>query len=202
MKDDPYGVVKLRTAIDQVAADLPTGSRPAPFVVRMPAAGRIHPNLRAALAAGIVLLLLGYPAYLGLRGGRSAPGPVGLYVLSLPREPATLRSAEVEGEVEKLRVVASRPLVLVVEPDPRWIEPGDTEAGSYLLEIRDARGDVTLSVELAPSRLEHLMEVNEGIPLLIPARKLVPGRYELRLARVGEAAEKRLSSMVFEISPP
>ncbi len=222
MKADREGVEKLRLAIERVAADLPPAERAGLSehgVVRTREPVTQRPNRRAILAAGIVLSLLGYPAFLGLfrlppleeenaklrlgEGEISAaagPRPAGLHVLPLPRRPNRTRAVEAPADVDRILLRDDEPLLLLIELDPEWIEGGEeTEAAEYLLEIVRPRDEGRWSSVFKSSQVERDMSLYEGIPLLISPAELSAGRYRLRFMRRKESADEEISATVFEI---
>ncbi len=139
-------------------------------------------NGRAALAAGIVLAVLAYPAYLGLQRRPVPPkqppgetldgsGAVDYLVLGDttrgdPQVPATVRVAPGQTLVP-----------LALQPD---LDPED-HPGAHRVEILSADGATAWSTELAPSELRQRLDRGGIVLLQVPVRALVPGRYRLRL---------------------
>ena len=180
---DRRGVELLRESVEQVAASLP-----APSDRRVDQAAAIDgPWLRtAAVAAVVSLLILAYPAYLGLfelprvreeAAARAIQpvGPAATYLVSMPRRDSALRGDP--SGVERIEIRRDRPSLLLVELDPGSI-PADVRGCTFELRRAEAPA-VPRAWHLEAAELNHLLGLHEGVPLVLPAG-LEPGVYELR----------------------
>ena len=216
MTDEREGVERLRWAVDEVAATLPPrprGTPPVPVPRSAAATWGLRPDLRAALAAGIAVAVLSYPAFLGLDElprekarvaelqaagqGPSPAGPVDLQILSLPRSPGDLRDPGRAQKVERYEALGGQALLMLLEPDAEAI--GSAEAGGYGIEMRRADGERVRSWDLDPVRLGRWMDLHEGVPLLLPPGEFPAGRYEVRWTRRTAAGAELISAASFEI---
>lgn len=209
MSEDREGLDVLRRAIDRVAADLPE-----------PDAGlsdrgrkRLHPGLAAAVAAAAVAALLAYPVYLGtvrlprLEAERAAseglaPGPADLQVIPVPR--SGLRDAWPGGEVEIRAPRAGREAggrILLLDLDLRALEP-ELRGGAVVEILRDDGSELGSWV-LEPSQLQTYRELDEGLPLLLAAGSLPPGRYLLRVRAAGGGSDPApVAAIELRVVPP
>jgi hypothetical protein len=131
-----------------------------------------HPAFIAALAAGVLLAALAYPAYLSLYDrSKSWSGPVGYLLLS-----AGTRG---ESELHTLKLRPGQPAVsLAVLPDL----PATLAAEDVLrFEIRAVDESVVWNADMSVAELEADLVSFEVVFFQIPSRTLPPGEYELRL---------------------
>lgn len=206
MQDEGRGVDLLRQTIDRVAAGLPPSTRGADRGIARTSV--FSPRQAAALAAGVVLLILAYPAWLGVKRLRGAPAggyapvihPAELYYLTLPRTAGALRGAEPPASAVQVAVSAATSTVLLVGVDPAWLLPsGEEEAAFYHLDLRNRGGEVVFAQRFAVVALRRLVATSEGVPLLIPNGRLPPDRYQLSLLRLTAGSEEVLSTLFFEV---
>jgi len=168
-----------------------------------------RPSLMAPMiAAAAVLVVLAYPAYLGLfemprihdrlamlEAGAPAresawSGAIDLHVL---REP--LRGAE--DDLPSIRVEGDRPYVLLA------VEPGALEgyAGAQAVhfDIRDDTGRVTWSSRMSEDELRLRVRAANVVLLAVPVDELPVGRLTLSVSR-GREADDRLFDTSFVVS--
>lgn len=169
-----------------------------------------RPGLAAALAAGVIVLVLGYPAILGFYRLPRIEGSLDALRREHARQAAdfetrlqTLRSEAEElraatrggvvaihflarptrdtGPVETLHVGADQPLVyLGVEVAPLDVPPDD--ASTYRFEIRSA-GRVVWSRSLAGAEVRSDLDSARGAVILaVPLSNLPVGDYEIEVS--------------------
>jgi len=190
-------VAACRASIAEARAESAAGDRSG--------GGRFRPFMPAALAAGLTLVALGYPAYLGLvalprarRAAESAPAPDrGEAVLALYLG-STRGAAGPTPSIEP--APGARFVTLLLEPiDPR----ADSAAEPIRYEIRDGEGRVVWSLErAAESRRERREPADRLLTLLVPASALPPGTYSLSLAHPGQDEGQKLFEAPFAIVAP
>lgn len=208
MSEDREGFDVLRRAIDRVAADLPEPD------TRLPDRGRrLHPGRAAALAAAAVAAILAYPVYLGtvrlprLEAERAAseglaPGPADLQVIPVPR--SGLRDASPAREIEIRAPRAGREAggwILLLDLDLRALE-SELRGGAVIEILRDDGSELGSWV-LGPSQLRTYRELDEGLPLLLAAGSLPPGRYHLRVRADGSGGDPApVAAIELRVVPP
>lgn len=210
MSDERHGVDTLRAAIEDVASGLPTPRVPPEISPDAAAPRPLPPPPRrwvptAALAA-VALLALAFAAYLAtvrlprlegelarLRAGTErAIEPVDLSIVSLPRAPADVRSGA-GGEAATVEIEPGSPSVLLVELDPRWLEP---VAEAYVFELRGADGGTAGRWSLTADEAARHLRANEGVPLLL---RTAAGPFTLHLTRRLDGRDHELSSLRLEV---
>jgi hypothetical protein len=168
--------------------------------------------LRPALAALLVLTILGYPAYQGLvklPGAReevqslrqanqslrqvqhTGEGPVLLHVLE---EPLRAQSAP--------RVVAIGPerhVLLAVLPTVDEATPGDVV---FVFQILDEGGQAVWSTDIDARQLRQHLQASGVATVRVPTRVLAPGRYRVRLASQPPGQWVLLQGLPLEIVGP
>jgi hypothetical protein len=153
--------------------------------------------LAAAVAAAVVLVVLAYPAYLGLfevpridnrlavleaeRLGREASvwsGPLDLNIFQAP-----LREAG--DEIVAVHLAQDQPQALLA------VDPGLLEeyagAGTVFVDLRDASGRSTWSWELTENQVMNT--ANGLVTLLVPAEVLASGDWTMSVSRGAGRAE-------------
>jgi hypothetical protein len=155
--------------------------------------------LAPALAAAAVLVVLAYPAYLGLfevprindrLAALEAEGVLGeAPAWAGAVEMAVLRSPvrSTEDEVPTIELAAGQPYV------PLAVDPGtlDEYARTEVvhIDIRDAAGRMTRSWRLDESELRRHVRRARVVTLLVPAADLPPGQLTLSVSRGPDRAE-------------
>ncbi len=155
---------------------------------------RLYPNLRAAIAAGIVAALMAYPTYLGLRRRefQRVPVPVPMVLLERPQRGET-------AQPPKVTVTPGQPYVsLGVE---RWLATSDATARGYRVEIARSDGTVVLTLSVTAREAERAAGSGSSdlFCLLVPASDLVTGDHELRVRLKGAADSDILFVTRFEV---
>lgn len=216
-EDDRYGLDVLAAAIDDVAAQLPP-SNLVPMTPPEPLSEAPQPIANApsppawqrrlpALAAAVLIALLAWPAYLGwvhlpvvqqqLAEARSVTGPVDLDWLSPPRQgeragssaPPTQLTLPPEGSMVWI-------LELPFHDRPRLRKGGRIELGPV---AQDADVEQITEWTLDAVSLEHHLARHDGVPLLLRAGDLEPGRYRLQWV---DPAGHALSAVDLELVTP
>jgi len=193
-------------------------------------AGRQGPNSRAALAAAAVLLVLSYPAYLGLyrlpatrqeaaalraerdsverqlAGAASArereiadlsratewSGAVDLHVLE--------GAARGGGGVETITVATRQPFVLLAVVPP--LPSAAPAAEVYRFAIDGPDDKAAWSQNLSAAQIREQVRSSGVVTFALPADRLPPARYRMRIARVSAAAGRFVLEVPFEIARP
>ncbi len=194
-----------------------------------PGPSTFRPILAAALAAGVALLLLAYPAYLGLRELPRSRGET--EALRSERRADRAKQEELErslarSEQERRRLAAwtgvvSVPLLAapvrgsleqeatieVAEGQPfvcLAVDPGLPAAGGRggidLAEILGAGGTRVWSLPIDASEARRRISESGALVFLVPSDTLPEGRYRLRLARRGGAAERTVLEILFRVT--
>jgi len=191
---------------------------------------RLRPFFPSALAAALVVAVLGYPAYIGLvelpRARRQAEAAWASAARS-QSEASSLREA-----IEKERAAAPTPdkgeIVLALYLDATRgaqgrtpameLQPGArvvtillepvvpraaAESEPLRFEIRDREGRVVWSSETTAGAIRDRHGWTDRLlTLLVPASALSPGGYTLSLGRLGQAGAGNLIEAPFEIAAP
>lgn len=135
-----------------------------------------HPTFRVAMAAGLLIGLLAYPAYRGVRfitvGASEWAGPVGYLMLS-----GETRSDEM---VETLVIRPGQPSVLlaVAVTAPTEAAPGEL----FDVEILEESGKTVWQTALTTAALEAEVAEFEVLFLQVPVLRLPPGEYTLQVS--------------------
>jgi hypothetical protein len=161
--------------------------------------GGWSPNFRAALAAMIVLVVLGYPAYLGLtrlpwtaeelREATRWSGPIDLIVLD---------SAERgDGPLDTLTIASGQPYVLVGVLPP--LPAAAAGVDRFRFTIEPGPGEVIWAAEVTASEIRTRLDSSGVISFPVPAAILRPGRYELVFSRPDTPRVEALLQVPFEV---
>jgi len=177
-----------------------------------------------ALAAGIVLLL-SYPAYLGLvRLPRAAREAAELKVAQQEGErriatlEATLeeqrawsggavgtlylqvdRGGGATGPLLTVRATKGQPLIaILIEP---VLPAGAADQDPFRFEIRDRSGAIVWSSDLTAGRIrDYLRDSSHTVTLLVPSNTLAPGDFTLALIDLRAPAPRTLLQVSFEVT--
>lgn len=188
-----------------------------------------HPGLAAGMAAGLVLAVLAYPAYLGLNR-----------VPELTREAGELQKARVSAEakartltsrlaeaqerlgrvqnwvgpvqwlfltgprrgerpIPQLRLASGQPFVLVAVQAS--VPAGAAGLSVFRAEIRNVDGRVAWRSELTAAQMRESLDLASVIALPVPASALAPGPYKLTIASAEASSGEPLFVGSFETSP-
>jgi hypothetical protein len=184
-------------------------------------------NLRAGLAAAVVVILLAYPAFLGLgrlprieeevEALRAARGAAERQIQELKsslddaserlrREPAWAGPVDLHvleepargsGGIRSLRVAADQPFLLLSLLPP---VPGRLPGDVvFRFAISDADDRIAWSADLAVSKIRRRLEYSGVLTFSIPTAGLPPGRYTMRVARAGGHGEDTVFQAAFEV---
>jgi len=169
------------------------------------------------MAAAVVLVVLAYPAYLGLvrlpavqaerdalyEGWAAAlSAPVDLDVLSMPRLPGSTRSGVGSPAPVRIDLPGDATAILLVELAPEWLEASERTGAAFRIRIvaEPGSGAPILAWEASEARVLELIEAHEGLPLLVRGRDLPAGHYRLSVGRAGAAGTRDLSFLELEVT--
>jgi len=190
----------------------------------------LRPFIPSALAAALLVAILGYPAYRGLvdlpRARRQAEAAAEAEALS-KSEASSLRAAlEKEraatpapdkGEVgfalylDATRGAPGRAPAMELRPETRVVtillEPlvlrSTAVSGPLRFEIRDRDGRVVWSNDTTAGAIRARQGASVRLlTLLVPAQALPPGEYTLTLGRPGTGGVEKVIEAPFEITAP
>ena len=158
-----------------------------------------------ALAAGVVLgigLTLALRSFLSPAAPTPLPGPDDPRRMASSTEPAFLvvLGSPLRGrsDVPSFRVATGQPYVLVaVQP---VLPPDATGTAVYRFEIR-AHGQEVWHADLPASRIREQIEASEVMTFMVPATRLPPGQYDLRLLPPPAQGGRPLLDLPFAIIP-
>jgi anti-sigma factor RsiW len=158
-----------------------------------------------ALAAGVLLgigLTLALRSFLSSAAPTPPPGPDGPRRMASSSGPALLMvlGSPLRGrsDVPSFRVAAGQPYVLVaVQP---VLPPGATGTDLYRFEIRSGDQEVW-HADLPASRIREQMEASGVTTFMVPATRLPPGQYDLRLLPPPAQSGRPLLDLPFAIIP-
>jgi hypothetical protein len=207
-------------------AEAATGAPPVSMRQAPRRGAALGPNLRAALAAGVVFAVLGYPAYVGLThrasdgapapsgseetaettvGGERTPArrlaPAGLHPVLGPAVWRLLEPPTRGQDLERVTIpVAAEHRVvglLVRPPDP----PPDAPASTTVrIEILRADAGLVRSWERPLSRIRLDMS-RDHVVLLLPAEELPAGRYRLLMILTVSDSVLKSEEILFRVEP-
>lgn len=191
------------------------------------ATGVGRPDLRAAIAVAAVLVVLAYPAYLGLgrlprlreEAGelRAAQGAAEREIEELKsslddarerlrRESAWTGPVELHvlegpargaGGLSPLRVAKDQPFLLLSVLPP--VPAGVPDRAPLRFAIFASDDRVVWSADLAISETRRRLKSSGVLTFMIPAATLPPGRYTMRIFRPGEPQGRTIFQAPFEV---